>query len=100
LKIVNEKMTRRCIAGLNRAKRRDCLFSGLLASGVCGSSMIIGSSHADHRGAAYGCVGARYKRGCTNKLRIREDGLAGQLVDALANNLLVPDVMDYLIVGV
>jgi hypothetical protein len=70
LKIVNEKRTRRRIAGCNRAKARPYLFSGLLVCGVCGSSITIGGSQKDGRSATYGCVSARYKRGCTNKLWI------------------------------
>ena len=97
LGIVNKKMTARRIGGLNRAKRRDYLFSGLLTCGQCGSSMIIGSSHQDHRSASYGCTSARYLRGCTNRLWIREDRLSLQLVNALSQNLLVPEVMEYLV---
>ncbi len=97
LKIVNEKMTPRRIAGLNRAKKRDYLFSGLLACGVCGSNINIGSvSAGEVRKASYSCVSSRWKRGCSNNLWIREDRLASQLIHALANNLLVPDVMNYL----
>jgi site-specific DNA recombinase len=97
LKIVNERMTRRRIAGCNRAKARPYLFSGLLVCGVCGSSLTIGGSQKDGRSATYGCVSSRYKRGCTNKLWIREDRLSAQLVRGLANNLLVPEVLDYFI---
>jgi hypothetical protein len=100
LKVVNEKMTRRRIGGLNRAKKRDYLFSGLLTCGVCGHHMTIGSSHADKRSSAYGCVSWRYKRGCTNNLWIKENRLTAQLVEALANELLVPEVMDYFIASV
>ena len=46
LKVVNEQMTRRRVGGLNRAKKRDYLFSGLLVCGVCGSRITIGSSTA------------------------------------------------------
>jgi hypothetical protein len=47
LQIVNEKMTARGIAGINRAKKRDYLFSGLLYCGECGSPLTIGASQAD-----------------------------------------------------
>jgi site-specific DNA recombinase len=97
LKIVNERMTRRRIAGCNRAKARPYLFSGLLVCGVCGSSITIGSSHKGGRNAAYRCVSSRLNRGCTNKLWIREDRLTGQFVQALKNNLLVPEVMEYFV---
>jgi len=97
IKIVNEQMTARRIGGLNRAKKRDYLFSGLLTCGVCGTRMIIGSSHANGRSAAYGCPSWRYKRGCSNSLWIREDRLSSQLVSEMANNMMVPQVMDYFI---
>ena len=93
LTVVNQKMTRRRMGGLNRAKKRDYLFSGLLICGECGSSITIGG--VTGRAAIYGCVSSRYKRGCTNNLWIREDRLAGQLIQALQKNLLVPEVMDY-----
>jgi hypothetical protein len=35
LKVVNEQMTPRRIAGMNRAKKREYIFSGLLSCGVC-----------------------------------------------------------------
>ena len=98
LKIVNEQMTARVIGGQNRAKKRDYLFSGLLTCGICGTRMIIGSSHAGgRRSASYGCPSWRYKRGCSNNLWIREDRLSSQLVAEMANNMLVPNVMDYFI---
>jgi site-specific DNA recombinase len=95
LKIVNERMTRRRIGGLNRAKKRDYIFSGLLLCGVCGSRITIGGCTG--RASVYGCVSARYKRGCTNTLWIREDRLTAQLIQALATNLLAPEVVDYFI---
>lgn len=51
LTIVNEKMTRRRIAGCNRAKARPYLFSGLLVCGACGSSITIGASTKGGRSA-------------------------------------------------
>ncbi len=98
LKIVNDQMTRRRIGGLNRAKKRDYLFSGLLYCGVCGSRITIGGT--TKRASSYGCVSARYKRGCTNTLWIREDRLNAQLIRALADNLLAPEVIDYFIAAV
>lgn len=92
LKIVNEKMTRRRVGGLNRAKRRDYLFSGLLECGVCGSPMNICSS-----GPSYVCSSWRHRGGCTNSLWIKEERLTSQLIAALAKNILVPEVMDYFV---
>jgi hypothetical protein len=55
LKVVNEQMTPRRIAGMNRAKKREYIFSGLLSCGVCGSRITIGTSNAKTRSAAYRC---------------------------------------------
>jgi hypothetical protein len=62
--------------------------------------MTIGSSHGPKRDASYNCVNARYKRGCTNRRWIKESRLSGQLIDALANKLLVPEVLEYFIESV
>lgn len=97
LKIVNEKMTRHRLGGINRAKKRDYLFSGLLYCGLCDAPITIGTSTKGGRSASYCCVSSRYKRGCTNRIWIREDRLAGQLVNALAKQLLVPEAMEYLV---
>lgn len=97
LKIVNEQMTASRLGGLNRAKRRDYLFSGLLTCGACGSRISITSSHKDSRSTSYSCVSYRYRRGCDNNLYIKESRLTEQLVDALAKNLLVPEVMEHFI---
>lgn len=42
-------------------------------------------------------MSARYKRGCSNNLWIREDRLSSPLINALANNLLAPEVMKYFV---
>lgn len=99
LKVVNEKMTRRRIAGCNRAKAKPRLFSGLLFCGECGNSITIGGGY---RGVAktYGCVSSRYKRGCTNNLWIREDRLDAQLISGLVNNILAPEAMEYFVEAV
>jgi site-specific DNA recombinase len=96
LNIVNERMTRRRIAGCNRAKAKPYLFGGLLVCGECGSSITVGGGNRG-RSVSLGCVSARYKRGCPNNLWIREDRLAAQLIEALANNLLAPEVMKYFV---
>ncbi len=100
LVVVNEKMTRHRMGGLNRSKRHVYLFSGLLYCGECGSPITIGGTGGNGRGAAYGCVSRRNNRGCTNNLWIREDRLSAQLLQALTKNLLQPAVMDYFIASV
>jgi site-specific DNA recombinase len=93
--IVNDKMTRRRVAGLNRAKKRDYLFSGLLECGICGSPMNISSNNC-----SYVCSSWRCRGGCTNSLWIKEERLTSQLIAALTKNLLVPEAMDYFVEGV
>jgi hypothetical protein len=100
LKIVNEKVKAHRLGGLNRAKRKDYLFSGLLVCGVCGSAVNISGCGGLNPRSTYECVSARYKRGCTNKLRFREDRLAAQLVHALSTQLLNPEVKEYLVASV
>jgi len=97
MEIVNEKMSRRRIAGLNRAKKRDYLFSGLLVCGVCGSRINVSKSG---NSPAYVCSSWRYKRGCTNNVWISEERLTSQLLAALTKNLLVPEVMNYFVEAV
>lgn len=92
LNVVNEKMKRYRIAALNRAGRRDYLFSGLLECGMCNSPMVISGNDP-----GYVCTSHRHNRGCKNDLWIKEKRLSSQLVAALAKNLLVPKVLDYFI---
>ena len=92
---LNKKNARQVKGGLNRAKRKSYLFSGLLICGVCGEKMRI--SGGTGREASYECPNYRHKRGCTNSLRMREDRLCEQLLDALANRLLAPENFTYLV---
>lgn len=50
--------------------------------------------------ASYECPNYRYKRGCANSLRMREDRLSDQLIDALTNRLLRAENLSYLISAV
>jgi site-specific DNA recombinase len=98
LELVNNKITRPRMGGLKRAKR-TYLFSGLLWC-KCGSPITIAGSGTQSRGAVYACRTMRYKRDCTNRMYIREDRLSGQLLHALTQHLLQPEVMDYFIASV
>jgi DNA invertase Pin-like site-specific DNA recombinase len=95
LKKLNEKNAGQVKGGLNRAKKRFYLFSGLLICGVCGEKMRIAGGK--DRESNYECPSYRYKRGCTNSLHMREDRLCEQLLDVLANRLLAPENFTYLI---
>lgn len=95
LKQLNEKNSAQILGGLNRAKRKPYIFSGLLICGLCGEKMRI--CGGKDRSAAYECPSHRHKRGCTNSLRMREDRLSDQLIDALTNRLLRVENMSFLI---
>jgi site-specific DNA recombinase len=98
LGVVNEKMTARRVAGTNRGKNKDYLFSGLLWCGVCGGPIVITGGKGSE--ASYGCRLARYKRGCSNKLRIRADRFAALMVDAMQKQVLSDDFLDYFVESV
>jgi site-specific DNA recombinase len=92
-KVVSEKFKSYRVGGLARAKKGQYPFSGLLYCGVCGGRLAILSGGVG-RYPSYGCISARYGRGCTNHLWIRENRLTEQLLSMLVKNLLVPEVMD------
>jgi hypothetical protein len=92
-KVVCERFKSYRVGGLARDKKGQYPFSGLLYCGVCGGRLAILSGGVG-RYPSYGCISARYGRGCTNHLWIREDRFTEQLFSMLIKNLLVPDVMD------
>jgi hypothetical protein len=94
-KIVDERVKGHRLGGTNRAQDKSYLFSGLPECGVCGESIVITGGKGSE--ASYGCKAARYMRGCTNKLRIRQDLFAAQMLGALANNLFASDILDQLV---
>jgi len=98
LKVVNEQVKAHRLGGLNRAKSKTYLFSGLLKCGICRESIVITGGKGEE--ASYGCRANRYARGCTNNLRVRQDRFAAQLIRALAANLFSPDILEYLIINV
>jgi DNA invertase Pin-like site-specific DNA recombinase len=95
LKELSEKNSAQTLGGLNRAKKKHYLYSGVLFCGVCGEKMRITGGKG--REASYECPNYRHKRGCTNALRMREDRLAQQLTDALANRLLLMENLSQLV---
>jgi DNA invertase Pin-like site-specific DNA recombinase len=94
-KVVDERVTGYRLGGINRAQNKSYLFSAMGECAVCGESMVITGGKGSE--ACYGCKAARYMRGCTNKLRIRQDRFATQMLRALADNLLASDQLDYLV---
>lgn len=97
-KALDERNAAQVLGGLNRAKKKFYLFSGLLFCGVCREKMrIAGGKDLE---SSYECPSHRYGRGCTNATRIREDRLCEQLIEALATNLLLPENLSPLIEAV
>jgi site-specific DNA recombinase len=82
--------------GLNRTNAsKEYLFSGLLTCGVCGFNITIVGGAANN--ATYGCPGHRYRGVCTNSVTIRRDVLESQLLAAITERVLRPDILEYAI---
>lgn len=82
------------LGDLSRVDRRhEYIFSGLLICAVCGYRIVIvgGSGNS----ASYGCPVNRFKGACPNKLRIRHDRLEHQLLEALKNQFLRPEMLEH-----
>jgi site-specific DNA recombinase len=71
---------------LNRAHRPRTLLSGLLKCGSCGGSY--SKISQDH----FGCITARNKGTCKNRLNIRRDRLEAQILDGLGTKLMDPEL--------
>lgn len=67
--------------------------SGLLYCAACGSTMVItGGSSAKY----YICAGAKQRRTCPNRLSVREDVARRSIFDAIRQQLVTPNAIDYL----
>jgi hypothetical protein len=97
LKKLSDKQEARLLGSYNRAQNGDYLYSGLLFCGGCGSRMRMGGKLGV---GMYECPDHRVRRGCTNAIRIREDRVAAQITEVLANQLFVPEYLDYLVSAV
>jgi len=90
---INENGNYRRLGGMNRtAQSRTYIFSGKLQC-ECGANMVIGGGSQAH--VKYVCPSARYRGICSNRLYIRRDRLEKQLLDALADNLRRPDLLEH-----
>jgi len=83
------------LGGITRTERsRRYLFSGVLACGRCGGSMVISTGSGRRGYTKYGCHS--HKNGaCDNKLMIRQDRLEEQLVAAIEGRIMNPATLDY-----
>ena len=85
----------RC-GGMNRTEEsRRYLFSGILRCGKCSSRMVIVSGRGKRGYAKYGCPSHRYRGICENTLTIRQERLEEQLLGALEQRVLRPEILDY-----
>jgi site-specific DNA recombinase len=86
----------RTVGGQTRTERsRHYLFSGLLTCGVCGSNMVIVSGNGRRGYVKYGCPSHRYRGICGNSVMIRQDRLEDQLLAALTERILQPEMLEY-----
>jgi site-specific DNA recombinase len=93
---VNERLSACRLGGLSRTEQsRKYLFSGLLRCGDCGSRMVIVSGGGKRGYVRYGCPSHRYRGICDNALTIRRERLEAQLLRALEERLVKPDMMAY-----
>jgi site-specific DNA recombinase len=84
--------------GMNRTvESRRYLFSGILICGTCSSRMVIGSGRGTRGYVRYACPSHRYRGVCANKLTIRQDRLEEQLLAALEDQLLKPEIIAHTI---
>jgi site-specific DNA recombinase len=80
---------------MRTSESRRYLFSGLLICGRCGSHIVIVSGWGKRGYAKYGCPSHRYRGVCGNRLTIRQDRLEAQLLGALEERILTPQMLDY-----
>ncbi len=90
----DEQKQARLTGGFNRAQNKPYLYSGLIFCGVCQSRMKIGGKGQN---AVYECPNHRYRRGCENALRIRQDRAAAQITGFVARQLAESEFLDYFI---
>jgi site-specific DNA recombinase len=84
------------LGGLTRTERgRSYLFSGVLACGACGGSMVICAGGGKRGYVKYGCHKHKQSGVCDNKLMIRQDRLEEQLLAAIEQRVLSPATLDY-----
>src|SRR6266542_2829284 len=85
------------LGGLCRTQRsRTYLFSGLLGC-PCGSNMVIVSGGGKRGYVKYGCHSHKHNGVCENGWTIRQDRLEDQLLGAIEQRVLRPDMVEYLI---
>ncbi len=88
----------RRLGGMSRTpKSRTYLFSGMLACGECGSSVVIIGGGGKRGYVKYGCHAHKHSGVCDNNWTIRQDRLENQLLRAIEQRLFDPGTLDYAI---
>jgi site-specific DNA recombinase len=96
IEFVHKRMGASRCGGLMRTEQsRKYLFSGLLLCGECESRMVIVSGGGKRGYVRYGCPSYRYRGVCENALTIRRERLEEQLLGALEERLVTPEIMQY-----
>ena len=96
IKHVNSRLGAARLGGMNRTiGSRSYLFSGLLVCSECTSKLVIISGRGKRGYVRYGCPSHRYRGVCHNVLTIRQDRLEGQLLAALEQRLVNPQIIEY-----
>ena len=78
---------------LNRSASSGNLLTGFLKCGLCGANLVIVTGRR-RRHAMYGCPQHWYRGACENKLRIRQAQVETQMLRALQEAVLRPEVLD------
>ena len=88
----------RRLGGMSRTPQsRTYLFSGMLACGDCGSTIVIISGCGKRGYVKYGCHAHKHSGVCDNNWTIRRDRLENQLLSAIEKRLFDPEILEYAI---
>jgi site-specific DNA recombinase len=74
------------------------LLSGLLKCGVCGANLVIVSGYGSYgHYPKYGCSQHFNRGACSNACTVRRDWVEERLLDELQNQVLKPEVVEYVL---
>jgi site-specific DNA recombinase len=82
---------------LDRAFTSPYLLTGFLKCGVCGANLAIVTGRGPGRHSRYGCPQNSYRGACSNDLKERQDWIEGRLLADLQEEVLRPEVVDFVI---
>jgi hypothetical protein len=82
---------------LNRSATSPYLLTGFLKCGVCGANLAIVTGRGPGRKPKYGCPQNFYRGACLNNLKERQDRLESRMLSGLQNEVLKPEVIEFVI---